>query len=303
MDTLTDITLVVRSTTDLAPTWRAIDSILLYWEEHFSVEQPSSEVRALNESRDSVVAVSAQLADMVRRAIALGDSLGGSFDITILPLKRLWGLDEISVQDSTHRFPSAHELAEALTLVDYRSVKVDTVALTIRRPPGVFIDVGGIAKGGAIRETARYLDSQGFADFLVSSGGDILARGHRKDGTAWVIGIQHPRADSLLATVRVDSGCTYTSGDYERYWLAPDGRRVHHIFDPTEGRSCVRNQSVTVWCMDPVEADVLTTGLFCRPADSIVAWVERNPSHECLVVDSAGAVFVSRGWTDRIVRR
>jgi len=190
----------------------------------------------------------------------------------------------------------------ALASVDYRRVRVEPAPPRVVRPPGTLIDVGGIAKGCAIREMCRLLDLFGLRNYLVSSGGDIAVAGRRRDGTPWIVGVQHPRRrDTLLATVRVEKGCVVTSGDYERFWLMPDGRRVHHIFDPGTGRSCLRNRSVTIWCADPVEADVMSTGLFCRPAGEILSFVEQRPGLlECVVVDSSGAVRTTRGWKQKV---
>jgi thiamine biosynthesis lipoprotein len=167
--------------------------------------------------------------------------------------------------------------------------------------PCLRIDAGGLAKGFALREISRLLDRCGYNNFLITSG-DILGKGRRGDGQPWQIGIQHPRANrgQLLAQVALDSGCIFTSGDYERYYLV-DGRRVHHIFNPYTGYSCTGNQSVTIWAANPLEAKALSTGLFGWSMDSILAFVEQRPRLECIVVDSAGAVRCSPGWANKII--
>ena len=49
MDTVTEVTLVVKRGTDVNSIWKSIDSLFADWEERFSVSGDSSEVRKLNE--------------------------------------------------------------------------------------------------------------------------------------------------------------------------------------------------------------------------------------------------------------
>jgi hypothetical protein len=52
--------------------------------------------------------------------------------------------------------------------------------------------------------------------------------------------------------------------------------------------------------MDPIALKYFSTGIFCRPADTIVALVNSRPDMQCLVVDSAGIVHESGGWGSRL---
>jgi thiamine biosynthesis lipoprotein len=232
---------------------------------------------------------------MVADGLAYGDSTGGMFDVTIFPVKELWGLGENS---TIHKVPSSAELSAALRRVNYHKVRVSTLFDTIRfADSSTAIDAGGFAKGYALIQTAQILDRSGFHDYLVAAG-DIVGRGRRKDGTRWCIGIQNPRTDKLLATVTFDTGAVFTSGDYENFWMDGD-RRIHHIFNPRTGYSCTRNQSVTIRSDSPIQAKYLSTGLFSFSADSIISYVKQR-GLDCVVVDSTGRVFVSPGWKDRV---
>ena len=292
-----EVTVVTdRNDRALEPLWASIDTLLRFWDEHYSQTKPHSEVLALNRRSAAAVAVSVRLGRMIADALAYGDSTAGGFDPTILPVKELWGLGEI---DTVHHVPSAAELAATLRKVGYRNVGINPGRDTVRFAAiGVTIDAGGFAKGYALIETGKLLDSLGFHRYLVAAG-DLVAKGRRSDGKPWRIGIQHPRADRLLATVTLDTGAVFTSGDYENYWM--DGnRRIHHLFNPRTGCSCTGNQSLTIRSDSPLQAKYLSTGLFCRPADSILAYVERR-GLDCVVVDSAGKIFISHGWKNKVV--
>lgn len=297
MDTMVKVVLVSRKDAlPLAATWASADSLLENWEQRFSQNHPESEVLKINNRKSDTVSVSQTLAEMIQFGLAYGDSTNGKFDLTILPIKELWGLGEHEIQ----RVPPSDSLEMALAAVDYQKVRVsaslDSVMFLNRRTK---IDLGGIAKGFALMELDRLLKTAGYRDFLIAAG-DILVSGHRADGKPWRIGIQHPRdKGELCAGISLDTGAVFTSGDYERYWV--DGeKRYHHIFDPSTGYSCGQNQSLTIWSIDPLRAKALSTGLFCLPADSILPYVEQRNDLECLVVDQTGRMRLSSGWQDDI---
>ncbi|MBD3393863.1 MAG: hypothetical protein GF418_17160 [Chitinivibrionales bacterium] len=298
MDTVVHVTIVAPRGADLDTVWQGLDSLLESWEQRFSPYHAASEVRALNERTADSTRITPTLAAMLETGLAYGDTLDGGFDVTILPVKDVWGF---GVPAGPKGIPSPQDLAAALRRVDYQRVKVDREAgVAYFDDAGVVVDVGGVAKGYALRAAGRHLVRAGFDNWLVSAGGDILSRGKRHDNRPWRIGIQHPRdPDSLLTTVTLDSGSVVTSGDYERCW-EKDGVRYHHIFDPRSGTCCRRNQSLTVWSMDPVEADIVSTGLFCRAYGDILAFVNARPRLACVVVDSAGEMHASRVWQDRM---
>lgn len=280
-------------------TWEKIDSLLADFEIRFSQTHPKSEVLKLNNNPGDFIKISSILKEMVETGLKYGDVLDGMFDLTILPIKELWGFCE--KEDTVHVIPSPDTVKSVLKSVNYKKVRVEAGVKALSfEDTTLRIDVGGIAKGFALREVGKLLDGLNYTDYLVVAGGDILAKGKRPDGSAWRIAIKHPRLPKgVLGVFRLEKGSVVTSGDYERYWIK-DGKRYHHIFDPRTGYCCNENQSVTIWCMDPIEADILSTGLFCLPKDSIVAFVEKRNKLECFVVDNMGEVAVSRGWRDKI---
>jgi len=303
MDTMVEATISVPRRYNPDPLWRSIDSLLARCETRFSASADSSEVNAINTRSSNRLPVSTQLSEMLRLGTAYGDTLGGAFDITVLPLKELWGLcercrDNDSSYDVNAPIPDSSEISTTLRSVNYKNIRInDNGDSVFINDNSTRVDVGGIAKGFVIKWLAELIASRGIDNFLISAGGDIVASGRRPDGAPWRVGVRHPRRpDELVATVPVESGAVFTSGDYERMRTADDGRRYHHIFDPSTGYPCGQNQSLTIRTTDPLRADILSTGLFCRKAEDIISFVNERSDLECLVVDSTGAVFKSSGW-------
>lgn len=302
LDTIIDVIIVTDAKADSI--WQGIDSLLEDWEVTYSISGPESVIGNINNRKHDTIQVSKQLGEMLSLASRYGDSLSGGFDFTILPLKEIWGLSETS-PDSMPA-PSRIQIDSVLNLVGYKNVRVtctDNIGFTdtlIFSSRDTRIDIGGVAKGFALREIARFLDRKNLCAYLINGGGDIIGKGRKPDGSSWVIGIQHPRKPGVVhAVFNLDSGSVFTSGDYERFRMI-DSVRVHHLFDPHTGYSATINQSVTICGPDPIENKFLSTGLFYRDADSIISYINIRPRLKCMVVDSIGKIYLSQNWKDKL---
>jgi len=143
-------------------------------------------------------------------------------------------------------------------------------------PEGMEIDFGGIGKEYAVDRVLALLRGQTDAPLLVNFGGDLAVSGPRRDGSAWVVGIEDPggtAGDSDAAGVlALAAGGLATSGDARRFLLA-GGVRYGHILDPRTGwpvRGAPR--SVTVAAPTCSEAGVLATLAMLRGPEAR-AWL------------------------------
>jgi thiamine biosynthesis lipoprotein len=272
-----------------------MDSILQEWDERFSIGTEKSEIRKVNDRNAQCVPVSRELGKMVKVALDYGDSLNGYFDLSVFPLKKLWGMAKDALENSS--LPDSSSIDSVRTLINYKNIRVastlDTLFFLSSRST---IDVGGIAKVFALLDLKKIFKKFNINNYLINGGGDIIASGVKTNGTPWIVGIQHPRkTDSLIASFKMEKQSVFTSGDYERFRIV-NNRRIHHIFNPKTGYSATANQSITVYGPDPVENKFLSTGLFPMPADSIMHFVNIRPHISCLVVDSTGKIFLSNNW-------
>lgn len=308
MDTVVELTLVLEEPVSKLPLkkkikskseiiFQAVDSLLMDFEVRFSQNSSKSEIRALNKRDSQVVTLSTELYNMLSLGQAYGDTLNGDFDITILPLKEVWGFGDGEVRKEP---PSDATLKDVLKGINYNAFNLDKKNSVKFDNDNVLVDCGGIAKGVAIEEMGKLLNRLGVKDYLISAGGDILGVGQRIDNTPWRLGIKHPRsAEKPLAIFELSGGSVVTSGDYERF-VEYDGIRYHHLFDTKTGYPSKNNMSVTIYAESPIIADILSTGLFSRTASDIISFIEKRPNLECVVVDSAGNVFISKGWKNKI---
>ena len=83
-----------------------------------------------------------------------------------------------------------------------------------------------------------------------------------------------------------------TSGDYERFFIA-DGERVHHIINPSTGKSSKGLVSVTVLAPQGIDADALSTSVFVLGKDRGLELVNRLDNVSAIIIDDNGSVYYS----------
>lgn len=183
---------------------------------------------------------------------------GGYFDPTISPLVSAWGFSAKNGDSITPALIDSLKL-----LVDYRKVRIEDGKL-VKEDPAMKLDFNAVAQGYTSDLIAAFLEQQGVMNYLVDTGGEIMARGGKPDGKPWVVGIEKPAAnwDSERAIqVRValcDKGLV-TSGSTRKY-VERDGKRYSHCIDPTTGYPVEHNVlSVTVMAENATWADALAS--------------------------------------------
>ncbi len=267
---------------------RRIEALISTWIE-------TSELSRVNRAAGvEPVGVSDETFSLLTKALEVAEYTEGGFNIAIGPAVRLWNIPEAP------RIPSGMELEIAAQYVDYRRIHLDASSRNVfLEKPGMRIDVGGIGKGFAAEKAAAVMREVGASGGLVAVAGDFRVFGKRADGTAWPIGIQHPRQDGrVLAMLDSTDEAISTSGDYERFFIK-DGVRYHHILDPRTLQPARLCQSVTIIAPDATMADALATGVFVMGPVKGLALVERL-GFGAVIMDAGGGISISSTLRNRV---
>ncbi len=238
------------------------------------------------------VKVPAELLAIVARALELARITKGAFDISYAGAGKLWDFKAVPPS-----LPSDAELTQALTRVGWRRVTVDADAGTISLPEGFRLGLGGIAKGYGVDRAMQVLRDRGIAHAVVNAGGDMKVLGEDSDGP-WEVAVKHPRDRArVMGLLRLSNAAVVTSGDYERFFEL-DGRRYHHILDPTTGRPATGCMSATVTAPSAELADALATACCVSGPAAALRWAAQLPGVELLCVDMQGRIHRSSGFSN-----
>ena len=248
-----------------------------------SLYRPESQISRLN--RDGVIEKpDPYLVEVIQHSAQVSEQSGGAFDITVQPLWPLY---------ATRAIPDPAALHAVLGHVDWRGVRItgDCVSLAV---PGMAITLNGIAQGFAADKAMRAVRAHGVEHALIDTG-EMSAVGRNQEGTAWKVGIQHPRQpDAYAALAALDNRCLSTSGDYETTFSDDFSR--NHIFDPHTGQSPVELASVSVLAPTATSADALSTALCVLGMEGGMEFARRQPGTDVLMILKDGRRFATSNF-------
>ena len=233
-----------------------IDSIFHAVDMSVNLWVDSSIISKINRNED--VTLDSVFLDNFRIAMETARLSDGYFDPTISPIVAAWGFSYKSGDSITP------QLIDSLKqLVDYRKIRIEN-GKVVKENPDMKLDFNAIAQGYTSDLIALFLESRGIKNYLVDTGGEIMARGSKPNGQPWIVGIEKPAENwdsEQVVQTRItlrDKGLV-TSGSTRKY-TERNGRRYSHCIDPKTGYPVEHNVlSATVLAENSVWADALAS--------------------------------------------
>jgi len=213
------------------------------------------------------------LIEVLQISQSISERSDGAFDITVAQLVDLWGFGP---QAQPEQMPDDEILSASLENLGYQYLELD--GNRARRLGDISLDLSGVAKGYGVDYLSRWLERQGYRNYLVEIGGEVRLSGFSPRGDAWRIGVEQP---NLLQregrkTLKLSDIAMATSGDYRNYYER-DGKRYSHTIDPRTGRPIEHNlASVTVLADTAAEADAWATAINVLGPDEGMEVAERE---------------------------
>lgn len=199
------------------------------------------------------IEVDDETASLLNYALTCYEQSDGLFDITSGLLRQAWRFDK-------NQLPDESKIQRLLDKVGWHKLRWKQPILEFPIA-GMELDFGGIVKEYAVDRAAGLCRAEGVYHGVVNLGGDINVIGPRADGSAWQVGIAHPRnKDAVIQTLPLSEGGLASSGDYERC-IVVNGVRYGHVLNPKTGWPVKYLASVSVvadFCVVAGSASTIT---------------------------------------------
>ena len=186
---------------------------------------PSSELSRMNADAAATVAVSPLLAQVVQAAAIARARSDGLVDATVLPeLERAGyaasrrGGEPADLREALAAAPP-RRAASAAAHSTRRAFAATSAPPSVCRPPGVRLDLGGIAKGYAADLAGAQLS--GLDSWVVDCGGDMRIGGTL--GVPREVSVADPFGGKDVAAFEITDAAVATSGIARRIWRTADG--------------------------------------------------------------------------------
>lgn len=281
---------------DAAGTLDAAESRAHEHEARWSRFVPTSELSLLNAASGPAV-VPADTYALVARAVDAWSRTGGRFDPTGLAALRAAGYDDdfaaVAARDPG---PGAGGQVPAPgPLPGCGAIVLDPIVASVALPPGVSLDLGGIAKGWTADVLVADLLEAGASGACVDLGGDVRVGGAGPFAEAWEVAFTDADLADRFGRVRLASGGVATSTTRRRRWEV-DGEVRHHLLDPRTGAPSDSGvASVTVVASETWWAEVLAKAALVAGIEDGLALLADEGVDGVLVADD-GAFHPTPGF-------
>lgn len=199
---------------------------------------------------------------ILKTIIHFSNFFDGRYDITIMPLLRLWGF----YKDGVKNFPSANELEHARSLVNYKDIQLDGNRVRINQ--GQEIITGSFIKAYAADRVKEKIEQLGITDALINAGGSTIIGINNEDHPFWQIIVREPKNKARLFLLNISNQCFSTSKQCTSE-VDIAGAKYGYILNPSTGYPS-KNKHIGIITEDCFTGDMASTGLFNETPDGFI---------------------------------
>lgn len=282
LGTAYDVVVMAADEKQAAEDLKAAREVLHECERHLSEWKDDSDITELNRSAYvRPFEAKGDLLKIIKASLQVSKATDGAFDITWLPLGKLW--DDAA---KANKLPTQEEIDAVLKAVGYDKIDLSGSMVSFKHE-NTKIGLGGVAKGWIVDAVFLSLKKRGYDNLVVRIGGDMRTGGFGPEGK-WNFRIVDPWDQSkFVGTFDLEDAAVSTSGQYYRF-NEIEGKRYGHIIDPRTGWPATFEGSVSVITHDSAMADALSKALFIMGPEKGIEWVKAHKGIEVIYATKDG---------------
>jgi len=276
-------------------------------DEKYNSYSENSYIDKINKNSGHFVKVNDETIKILSKIIHLSKIIGGEYDITIMPLIRLWGFYK-----QNPILPFLDKIKKVKRLVDYKKIIIDKKRNRVKIEKNQEIITGSFIKAYAIEKIVEEMKKIGIKDAIVNAGGSsIIAINEwgiitenpeeereilrNKKGMPIKI-TQNQYADNDeyndLFEIKIKNKSFSTSNQKNTYILI-NNEKYGHIISPKTGFPS-QNKQVGVITENAFFSDIISTGLYnqtpCKFYE-IMGKLSKEMEISGFLIDKDGEIF------------
>ncbi len=285
----------------------SVDSLLRRIDSSLSTYLPVSLVSRINRNEKGVEP-DEHFIRVFHKSEEVSILTNGAFDITVAPLVNAWGFGF-----SRKAAVDSLVIDNLLGMTGYEKIKLLKRSghyTVVKEKPGMMIDFNAIAQGYTVDLLADLLESHRIGVYFIELGGEVKAKGSKKNGQHWRVGIDKPEegvdpGEELQAILSLQDEALATSGNYRKFYES-GGQKYSHIIDPHTGYPAKNNLlSASVVAQNCMTADAFATAFMVMGLEKSKQFLEENRGlglEVFFVYDEQGTWknFISGGLKERL---
>ncbi len=236
-------------------------------DQKYNSYSPNSYSDQINQNAGHFVEVDDEMVSILNDVMVLSPFFEGGYDITVMPLIRLWGFYRHDVKS----IPSEKEIKNTRASIDYRTIEINGNNVKIEK--GQEIVTGSFLKAYAVDQTVSKMRVLGIQEGIINAGGSTICALNATPASKWETAVADPMCANAAYTIMLDNQCLSTSTQTETF-VEINGERYGHILDPRTGYPSP-NRLVCVTSERCMVGDIVSTGLFCETQEGFLDKLKR----------------------------
>ena len=276
-------------------------------DEKYNSYSENSYIDKINKNSGHFVKVNDETIEILSKIIHLSKIIGGEYDITIMPLIRLWGFYK-----QNPILPSLDKIKKVKRFVDYKKIIIDKKRNRVKIEKNQEIITGSFIKAYAIEKIVEEMKKIGIKDAIVNAGGSSIIAINE-----WGIITENPEEEreilrnekgmpikitqnqyadndeyNDLFEIKIKNKSFSTSNQKNTYILI-NNEKYGHIISPKTGFPS-QNKQVGVITENAFFGDIISTGLYnqtpCKFYE-IMGKLSKEMEISGFLIDKDGEIF------------
>ena len=275
--------------------------------EKYNSYSENSYIDKINKNSGYFVKVNDETISILNKIIHLSKIIGGEYDITVMPLIRLWGFYK-----QAPILPSFDKIKKAKRLVDYKKIIIDKKKKRIKIEKNQEIITGSFIKAYAIEKMVQEMKKIGIKDAIVNAGGSsiiaidewgIIAENpeeekeilRNSDGMPVRItkyGYNGKNEDNDLFEIKIKN-TSYSTSNQKNTYLLINNEKYGHIISPRTGFPS-QNKQVGIITKSAFFGDIISTGMYNQTPEKfyeIMGKLSEEMEISGFLINKAGKIF------------
>lgn len=273
----------------------------------------NSYIDKINKNSGEFVKVDEETIAILEKIIYFSNILRGEYDITVMPLIRLWGF----YKNDFREIPSKDEIEKIKKLVDYKKIVIDKENLKVKIGKGQEIITGSFVKAYAIDKVVEKMKKLGISDAIINAGGSSILAVNK-----WGIIVENPEPEKKLLKnkngkimkitdekydgedefndlfeIEIENH-SYSTSNQVNTFLEINGEKYGHIISPKTGFPA-KNKQIGLITESAFVGDMISTGLYNQTPKNFLEIIEELAMEiviEGYLIDENGKIYYTDGF-------
>ena len=276
-------------------------------DEKYNSYSENSYIDKINKNSGHFVKVNDETIEILSKIIHLSKIIGGEYDITIMPLIRLWGFYK-----QNPILPSLDKIKKVKRLVDYKKIIIDKKRNRVKIEKNQEIITGSFIKAYAIEKIVEEMKKIGIKDAIVNAGGSSIIAINE-----WGIIAENPEEEREI--LRTEKGIpikitqnqyagndeyndlfeikiknkSFSTSNQKNTYILINNEKYGHIISPKTGFPS-QNKQVGVITKNAFFGDIISTGMYNQTPEKfykIMGKLSEEMEISGFLIDKDGEIF------------